>query len=142
MICCLILTSSSLFANVVPDPTAISLEYLEICRACPEDSIKLDIIQQHIKHFFDLKWYEVQFILIDGTALVRPSSSRRTWITKFHRALANCKDLEEIDRLLRLKVQRWRGKPLIFQQEDAESGSESEVADDRDVDLGETYLAF
>jgi hypothetical protein len=61
---------------------------------------------------------------------------------KFNRALANCKDLDEVDRLLRFKVQRWRGKPIICQQGIAEPDSESEDPDDKDVDLGETYMQF
>jgi len=32
---------------------------------------------------------------------------------KFLRALTACRTIEEVDKLLRVKTQRWRGKPLI-----------------------------
>lgn len=47
---------SSLFAGVTPDPVQISLEYLEICRRCPEGSVDLEIVKKHAKHFIDFQW--------------------------------------------------------------------------------------
>lgn len=46
----------SLFAGFTPDPVEISLEYLEICRKCPEGSVDLEIVKKHIKHFVDFQW--------------------------------------------------------------------------------------
>lgn len=46
---------------------------------------------------------------------------------KFLRALAACRTIEEVDKLLRVKTQRWRGKPLIPQDTDeVEQESEDE----------------
>jgi len=46
---------------------------------------------------------------------------------KFLRALTTCHTIEEVDKLLRVKTQRWRGKPLIPRDEDdVEEGSEVE----------------
>lgn len=56
-----------------------------------------------------------------------PRSSQRTWMTKFLRALTACRTIEEIDKLLKVKTQRWRGKPLIPQDaDDIEEDSEDE----------------
>lgn len=46
----------SLFAGITPDPVQISLEYLEICRRCPEGSVDLEVAKKHIKHFIDFQW--------------------------------------------------------------------------------------
>ena len=32
---------------------------------------------------------------------------------KFLRALTACRTIDEVDKLLRVKTQRWRGKPLL-----------------------------
>lgn len=46
---------------------------------------------------------------------------------KFLRALAACRTIEEVDKLLRVKTQRWRGKSLIPQDaDDIEVESEDE----------------
>jgi len=34
-------------------------------------------------------------------------------MSKFSRALTACRTIEEVDKLLRVKTQRWCGKPLI-----------------------------
>jgi tRNA-dihydrouridine synthase 1 len=48
-------------------------------------------------------------------------------MSKFLRALAACRTIEEVDKLLRVKTQRWRGKPLIPRGAvDVEEGSEDE----------------
>jgi tRNA-dihydrouridine synthase 1 len=46
----------SLFAGVTPDPVQISLEYLEVCRQCPERSVDLEVAKKHIKHFIEFQW--------------------------------------------------------------------------------------
>ena len=46
----------SLFAGVTPDPVQISLEYLEVCRQCPEGSMDLEVAKKHVKHFIDFQW--------------------------------------------------------------------------------------
>ena len=46
----------SLFAGVTPDPVQISLEYLEVCRRCPEGSVDLEVAKKHVKHFVDFQW--------------------------------------------------------------------------------------
>ena len=45
---------------------------------------------------------------------------------KFLRALTACHTIEEVDKLLRVKTQRWRGKPLIPRDAGDEEGSEVE----------------
>jgi hypothetical protein len=56
-----------------------------------------------------------------------PRSSQRTWMSKFLRTLTACRTIEEIDKLLKVKTQRWRGKPLIPQDvDDVEEDSEDE----------------
>jgi tRNA-dihydrouridine synthase 1 len=45
----------SLFANQVPDPVDISLEYLAICRDYP-GTASLSVITAHIRHFVEFKW--------------------------------------------------------------------------------------
>ena len=46
---------------------------------------------------------------------------------KFSRSLTTCHTIEEVDKLLRVKTQRWRGKPLIPRDaDDVEEGSEAE----------------
>jgi len=46
----------SLFAGITPDPVQISLEYLEVCRRCPEGSVDLEVAKKHVKHFVDSQW--------------------------------------------------------------------------------------
>jgi len=117
-----LLGNPCLFANIVPDPVTISLEYLEICRGCPPGVVRLDIVQRHLKHIFDLQ------------------CSRRTWISKFHNSLAACTTLDELDRLLRIKVQRWRGKQVVLQNDDEDQSEEDTGGDDPDFSLDSLYL--
>jgi tRNA-dihydrouridine synthase 1 len=49
-------TDFSLFAGVTPDPVQISLEYLDLCRRCPEASVDLEVAKKHVKHFVDFQW--------------------------------------------------------------------------------------
>ena len=46
----------SLFAGITPGPVQVSLEYLEVCRRCPEGSVNLEVVKKHIKHFIDFQW--------------------------------------------------------------------------------------
>ncbi|KAF9648435.1 FMN-linked oxidoreductase [Thelephora ganbajun] len=104
-----LLGNPCLFAGATPDPVQISLEYLEICKQCPEGSVDLEAAKKHVKHFVDFQ------------------CSRRTWISKFIRALTACRTIEEVDKLLRVKTQRWRGKsPLPRDAVDVEEDSEGE----------------
>jgi len=106
-----------LFAGITPDPVQISLEYLEVCRRCPEGSVDLEVIKKHVKHFIDFQ------------------CSRRTWMSKFLRALTACRTMEEVDKLLRVKTQGWRGKPLISRDVDEIEGE----SDDGESVSGDGY---
>jgi len=108
-----LLGNPGLFKNTVPDPVTVSLEYMDICRACPHGVVELGIVRQHLKRIFNYH------------------CSRRTWISKFHNSLASCKSLDDIDRLLRIKVQRWRGKPFI---PDIDGGDQVEEHSEDDTD--------
>ncbi|KAH9856848.1 FMN-linked oxidoreductase [Lenzites betulinus] len=85
-----LLANPCLFANITPDPVTISLEYLDICREYP-DTATLQTIQTHVRHFVDHQ------------------CGRRPWYNKFRAALGRCESVESVERLLRMKVQRWRG---------------------------------
>ncbi|TFK73532.1 FMN-linked oxidoreductase [Pluteus cervinus] len=86
-----LLDNPCLFANIVPDPVDISLEYLELCRIVPAVA-PIPIIQTHIRHFVDSQ------------------CGRRPWFTKFRTALSNTSSIDEIEHLLLNRVQRWRGR--------------------------------
>ncbi|KAI0712809.1 FMN-linked oxidoreductase [Cerioporus squamosus] len=104
-----LLANPCLFANIVPDPVTISLEYLEICREHP-DTATIQTIQTHVRHFVDHQ------------------CSRRPWYNKFRAALGRCESVDEIERLLRVKVQRWRGlAPLDPDEVDDEAADEVKV---------------
>jgi len=54
-------------------------------------------------------------------------------VSKFLRALTACRTIEEIDKLLRVNTQRWRGKPLVPRDADdveEDNGDEERVSDD------------
>ncbi|KAJ6595572.1 FMN-linked oxidoreductase [Mycena vulgaris] len=104
-----LLGNPCLFANKVPDPVDISLEYLEICREYP-GTATLPIITTHVRHFIDFQCH------------------RRPWYRKFRPALNACKTLDEVDRLLRVKVERWRGRvPKLAEADEDPSDEENEV---------------
>ncbi|KAF9009967.1 t-diRNAhydrouridine synthase [Cyathus striatus] len=90
-----LLGNPCLFADTVPDPMEISLEYLDICKQYAE-VVPLTTIQTHIRHFIDFQ------------------CNRRPWFSKFRTALNATQSLEEVEKLLRVKVQRWRGRPPLF----------------------------
>ncbi|CDO72688.1 hypothetical protein BN946_scf184985.g108 [Trametes cinnabarina] len=100
-----LLANPCLFADIIPDPVKISLEYLDICHAHP-DTATLQTIQTHVRHFVD------------------HPCGRRPWFNKFRATLGKCADIDAIERLLRVKVQRWRGlAPLDPNEELAEAGT-------------------
>ena len=46
-------------------------------------------------------------------------SARRPWFNKFRNALTDCADIGDIEHLVRVKVQRWRGRsPYNNDEED------------------------
>ncbi|KAL1657709.1 hypothetical protein GGF50DRAFT_20952, partial [Schizophyllum commune] len=86
-----LLGNPCIFAETLPDPVAISCEYLDLCRAYP-GTATLMTIKLHIKHFVDFQ------------------CARRPWFNKFRNALTDCADIDDIEHLVRVKVQRWRGR--------------------------------
>jgi len=110
-----LLANPCVFATKTPDPVLISLEYLDLCREHP-GTATLQTIQTHVRHFVDHQ------------------CGRRSWFNKFRVTLNHCQTVEDIDRLLRIKVQRWRGlEPLA---PDARASDESTEASSGD-DLGD-----
>ncbi|TFK85518.1 FMN-linked oxidoreductase [Polyporus arcularius HHB13444] len=108
-----LLANPCLFANVVPDPVNISLEYLEICRDHP-DTATIQTIQTHVRHFVDHQ------------------CGRRPWFNKFRAALGRCETVDEIERLLRVKVQRWRGLAPLASDEVDDGADEADDDEERD----------
>ncbi|KAJ6459725.1 t-diRNAhydrouridine synthase [Mycena vitilis] len=109
-----LLGNPCLFANHVPDPVDISLEYLAICRDYP-GTASLSVITAHIRHFVEFQ------------------CQRRPWYRKFRPALSACKTLDDVERLLRLKVERWRGRaprPVDEEEDCSDEDSEVEVVED------------
>ncbi|TBU40847.1 FMN-linked oxidoreductase [Dichomitus squalens] len=104
-----LLANPCLFANVTPDPVKISLEYLEVCREHP-GTATMQTIQTHVRHFVD------------------HHCSRRSWFNKFRAALGRCDTIDAIEKLLRVKVQRWRGLPPLSDGDidDLEEGTTDE----------------
>ncbi|KAK0496023.1 FMN-linked oxidoreductase [Armillaria luteobubalina] len=86
-----LLGNPCIFSGTVPDPVDISLEYLQLCRDYP-DTATFPTIQTHIRHFVDFQ------------------CSRKSWYGKFRTALGSCCDVDDVERMLRTKVGRWRGK--------------------------------
>ena len=56
-------------------------------------------------------------------------------MSKFLRALTACRTIEEVDKLLRVKTQRWRGKPSIPRYID----EVEEDSEDEDMASGDGY---
>ncbi|KAJ7485635.1 tRNA-dihydrouridine synthase [Mycena latifolia] len=67
-----LLRNPCLFANKVPDPVDISLEYLEICREY-SGTATLSMITTHIRHFIDFQWSSIFLLLIYWTPNLIPS---------------------------------------------------------------------
>ncbi|KAJ7512909.1 t-diRNAhydrouridine synthase [Mycena galericulata] len=115
-----LLGNPCLFANKIPDPVEISLEYLDISREYP-GTATLPIITTHIRHFIDFQCH------------------RRPWYRKFRSALGACKTLDDVDKLLRIKVERWRGRvPRPAEDDSVSEYSDSETADVED--FGSLFL--
>ncbi|KAJ7255873.1 FMN-linked oxidoreductase [Mycena haematopus] len=107
-----LLGNPCLFANKVPDPVDISLEYLAICRDYP-GTASLLVITTHIRHFVDFQCH------------------RRPWYRKFRSALSACTSLDELERLLRIKVERWRGRlPRPMDEDDSDEKGQIEIVED------------
>ncbi|KAJ7913880.1 t-diRNAhydrouridine synthase [Mycena leptocephala] len=108
-----LLGNPCLFANQVPDPVDISLEYLALCRDYP-GTASLSVITTHVRHFIDLQCH------------------RRPWYRKFRPALSACKTLDDVERLLRVKVERWRGRAPrpVDEENDSDEESQVEVVED------------
>ncbi|KAG6831847.1 hypothetical protein H0H87_003646 [Tephrocybe sp. NHM501043] len=128
----------SLFANKLPDPVDIALQYLDICRHFP-DTASVQIIQTHIRHFVEFQWYVNK--TFPCLSAHRPSfrtfflinSGRRPWFQKFRSALSATKSLEDMDALLRTRVERWRGRPprgWDGDNSDENSGTDSSSGDE------------
>ncbi|KAF9078770.1 FMN-linked oxidoreductase [Rhodocollybia butyracea] len=110
-----LLGNPCIFSNRnLPDPVDISLEYLSICCEYPEVAT-LKTIQTHIRHFIGFQ------------------CSRRPWFKKFRSALNACSDLEDIELLLRVKVQRWRGQTIKSGSESDSESVEMEGGTDTDI---------
>ncbi|KAI0918453.1 hypothetical protein AcW1_009661 [Taiwanofungus camphoratus] len=110
-----LLANPCLFANVTPDPVEISLEYLDLCHRHP-NTATIQTVQTHIRHFVDHQ------------------CGRRPWFNKFRAALSRCEVVDDVDTLLRSKVQRWRGLSPIFTDieyvEQPEEGSDEDTGED------------
>ncbi|KAJ7126236.1 FMN-linked oxidoreductase [Mycena epipterygia] len=113
-----------LFANKVPDPVDISLEYLQICKEYPRTAT-LSMITTHIRHFIDFQCH------------------RRPWYCKFRPALSACKTIDDVDRLLRIKIERWRGKTPRLLADFDEDHSDEDLEDEAEPavdDFGSLFL--
>ncbi|EMD35626.1 hypothetical protein CERSUDRAFT_85566 [Gelatoporia subvermispora B] len=105
-----LLANPCVFADKTPDPVLVSLEYLDLCREHP-GTATIQTIQTHVRHFVDHQ------------------CGRKPWFNKFRASLNQSKTVDGIDKLLRSKVQRWRGlEPLLpgVREDDASEVSESE----------------
>ncbi|KAG6812188.1 hypothetical protein H0H92_003993 [Tricholoma furcatifolium] len=120
-----LLGNPCLFANKCPDPVYIALEYLDICRHFA-GTAPFKTIQSHIRHFVEFQ------------------CARRPWFQKFRSALNSTNSLEDLDVLLRFKVERWRGRPIHGwdvdddDDDDHKTGSASEAREedhDEPIDL-------
>ena len=57
-------------------------------------------------------------------------SGRRPWFNKFRATLGRCQTVDEIERLLRVKVQRWGGLAPLTVDEVGENEEDSVEDDD------------
>lgn len=73
------------------------------------------------------QWYALNFRstgIFSLTILACSDSSRRSWFPQFRAALGATKSLEETEKLLKIKVERWRGtrtknlRPTVGGEED------------------------
>lgn len=67
-------------------------------------------------------------------------SSRRPWFKKFRASLGSTRTIEDIETLLRIRVERWRGRPPRGRDLDTDDypgidDTEEEQTDPDDMDL-------
>ncbi|KAF8734627.1 hypothetical protein AX14_003304 [Amanita brunnescens Koide BX004] len=82
----------------VPDPVDISLEYLSLCKEYP-GTVSIKNMQTHVRHFLDFQ------------------CSRRPWFSKFRVAISSIASVEEMEHLVQVKIERWRGNQPKSTQE-------------------------
>ncbi|KAF8155721.1 FMN-linked oxidoreductase [Crassisporium funariophilum] len=115
-----LLGNPCLFSGTVPDPVDISLEYLEICRQYPGTT--MSTIQTHIRHFVEFQ------------------CGRRPWFPKFRATLGATDTLDSIETFLRLRVEKWRGRPPRHMHHDSVEESLSDEKDDNEHRVFESDL--
>ncbi|GLB42381.1 putative catalyzes the synthesis of dihydrouridine, a modified base found in the D-loop of most tRNAs [Lyophyllum shimeji] len=109
-----LLGNPCLFANKLPDPVDIALEYLDLCRAFP-GTAPVPVVQTHVRHVIEFQ------------------CGRRPWFQKFRAALGRAKSIEDVEKLLRTRVERWRGRPprgLDIDITDEDCGYDSKANED------------
>jgi tRNA-dihydrouridine synthase 1 len=79
--------------------------------------------------------------------MVRLASGRRPWFPKFRTALAATDSLEALERLLRFKVERWRGRPprtmdSTENNDEETSGARDNCEEERSMSEDELGIAF
>uniref|UniRef100_A0A0W0FI95 Putative FMN-linked oxidoreductase n=1 Tax=Moniliophthora roreri TaxID=221103 RepID=A0A0W0FI95_MONRR len=116
-----VLENPYVFSNAsLPDPLEISLEYIDLCRLYP-DTATLTTIKTHIRHFYNNQ------------------CSRQSWYTKFRMTLNNDKEygsLDEVERFLRGRVERWRGRPHRGDSAEEEDEHKHEEVDFEGIPFG------
>ena len=65
-------------------------------------------------------------------------SGRRPWFAQFRAALGRCASPEDIERLLRGRVRRWRGDAAP--DDDSDDSDADEGGEEVDAERGEGYL--
>ncbi|EKM77358.1 hypothetical protein AGABI1DRAFT_77367 [Agaricus bisporus var. burnettii JB137-S8] len=112
-----LLGNPCVFTETLPDPVDISFEYLSLCHQYPGIA-SLQAIQTHIRHFIEFQ------------------CGRETWFNKFRTALSATRSIEDIEHLVYLKLERWRGRKSRYlsdcwenQDKDSTSSSESDHSD-------------
>ncbi|KAI0040183.1 FMN-linked oxidoreductase [Auriscalpium vulgare] len=98
-----LLGNPHLFEAKLSDPVAMSLEYLEFCRAYP-DTATLQTIQTHVRHIMSFQ------------------CQRQPWFRQFDARLGQCASVDEIEVLISDRVRRWRGgvASIMSDEEEAE----------------------
>ncbi|PFH48703.1 hypothetical protein AMATHDRAFT_64798 [Amanita thiersii Skay4041] len=95
----------------LPEPVDISLEYLSLCQQYP-GTATIRNIQTHIRHFIGFQY------------------SRHPWFNNFRADLDATTTLEEIERLLIVKVERWLSRTPRCLQTEPEDVLESDASCD------------
>jgi tRNA-dihydrouridine synthase 1 len=76
---------------------------------------------------------------IDPMLSVMLCSQRHPWLSQFHTNLGQCASLDEIEALLNVKVQRWRGMTNISVSQDGVEEGKGPIDEDAGIhrrDLG------